>query len=123
MSKNGSIKYSFKNAVSGIVCAVKRERNFRIMMVATIIVLIFAFYLRVSLLETTILVWAIFAVFAVEMINTAIESVVDLVKEDWHEKARLAKDISAGMVLLAVSASVAVGMLIFVPRLILLFVE
>lgn len=120
MSKNGSYKHSFKNALYGLLTAMKKERNFKIMMVVAGLVIVASFLLKISLLEFTVVIWAIFAVFAVEMINTAIESIVDLVKEEWHQKAKQAKDVAAGMVLLAVIGASVIGCLIFVPRIFLL---
>lgn len=74
------------------------------------------FWLKVSLLELTVIIWTIFAVFAVEMINTSLEAITDLVKEEWHQKAKRAKDVASGMVLLAVTGSIIIGGLIFIPK-------
>lgn len=114
--KNGNHKQSFKNALAGVLVCFKTERNLRLMLFMAALVMGAAFAFGVSLLELAILVWAIFAVIAVEMINTSLEAITDLVKEEWHAKAKRAKDVASGMVLLAVVGSVVVGSLIFVPK-------
>jgi len=121
MIKNGDHKQSLKNALSGILLSFRSERNLKLMLYATVLVLIASFLLKLSLLEFTIIVWAIFAVLAVEMINTSLEAITDLVKEEWHQKAKLAKDVSSGMVLLAVVASIIIGSLVFIPKILNLF--
>ena len=118
MTKNGDHKQSLKNALSGLSVSFKNERNLRLMAVIAIFVLLASFFFKISLCEFTVVTWAIFAVMAVEMINTSLEAITDLVKEEWHQKAKKAKDVSSGMVLLAVLGSAAIGGLIFVPRII-----
>ena len=119
--KNGDHKQSFRNALAGLLLAFKSERNFRLMVLIATLIILLGFFLRISLLEFAIIVWAIFAVFAVEMINTSLEAVTDLVKEEWHQKAKRAKDVASGMVLLAVLGSIVVGSLIFIPKILRLF--
>ncbi|MBN1263335.1 MAG: diacylglycerol kinase family protein [Candidatus Pacebacteria bacterium] len=116
MAKNGNHKQAFKNALAGLWLSFKTERNLRLMGIISVLVLLLSFFLKVSLIEFTIIVWAIFAVLAVEMINTSLEAITDLVREEWHHQAKLAKDVAAGMVLLAVLGSVVVGSLIFIPK-------
>lgn len=122
MNKNPNHKQSFRNALAGLVAAYKTERNFRVMFLLAVLILVAGFFFQLSLLEMAIIVWAIFAVIAVEMINTSLESITDLVEEEWHEKAGRAKDIAAGMVLLASVGAAVVGMLIFGPKVISLII-
>ncbi|HUW21983.1 MAG TPA: diacylglycerol kinase family protein [Candidatus Bathyarchaeia archaeon] len=121
--KNGNHKQSFKNAISGIVLSFRNERNLKLMGIISVLVFVVALVLKVSLIEFTMIVWAIFAVVTVEMINTSLEAITDLVKEEWHQKAKMAKDVASGMVLLGVVGSVIVGGLIFMPKLIKLMVN
>jgi diacylglycerol kinase len=121
MIKNGNHKRAFKNALLGLFISFKSERNLRLMLVISFFVIVASFLLKLSLLEFTIIVWAIFAVLSVEMINTSLEAITDLVKEEWHRQAKLAKDVAAGMVLLAVAGSIIVGSLIFTPKILKLF--
>ena len=116
MAKNPTHKEALKNAIAGLIASFKAERNLRIMLLISLIVLAASFFLKLSIIEFTIIVWAIFAVLAVEMINTSLEAICDLVKEEWHRQAKLAKDVAAGMVLLAAVGSFVVGSLIFAPK-------
>ena len=118
MIKNGNHKQSLKNALYGLYLSFKSERNLRVMLVVSILVIAASVWLKISLLEFAVVIWAIFAVLAVEMINTSLEAITDLVKEEWHRQAKLAKDVASGMVLLAVLGSIVVGSLIFIPRII-----
>jgi diacylglycerol kinase len=74
------------------------------------------------LLGLSVVEWAIFAamvtlVLAAEMVNTMIESLVDLVTQEYHPLAKVAKDVAAGIVLLTAIGSIIVGLLIFLPKL------
>ena len=86
------------------------------MFIVAVIVIAASFFFRLSIMEFAIIIWAIFAVISVEMINTSLESITDLVREEWHLKAKRAKDIAGGMVLLASMGAFLVGCLIFAPK-------
>jgi len=116
MIKNGDHKQSFKNALSGLSASFKSEKNLRVMFFIAVMVVIASLLFHLTILEFTIVVWAIFAVLAVEMINTSLEAITDLVKEEWHQKAKLAKDVASGMVLLAALGALVIGSLIFFPK-------
>lgn len=109
---------SFGHAVDGISYVVSHERNFLIELVFAILVAIASFILKVSLIEWCLLVVVIGIVLALEMVNTAIERCVDLVTKDYRELARIAKDVSAGAVLVMSMFSVILGILIFLPKII-----
>lgn len=113
---NENHRISFKNALAGLRFAFRTQRNFRLMIILAILVLGTSFFFRLSLVETTILIWTIFIVFTAEMVNTALESVTNLVTQEWRREAKIAKDISSGMVLLSVIGSIIIGMLIFGPK-------
>ncbi len=103
---------SFGHAYRGLVHAVRTQRNMRFHVVAAAVVLVVSLLLDVSKLELAVLVLVIAAVFVVEMLNTAMEFAVDLVTREHHPLAKLAKDVSAGAVLVASVAALAVGYLI-----------
>ncbi len=103
---------SFGHAYRGLVHAVRTQRNMRFHVVAAAVVLVVSLLLGVSKLELAVLVLVIAAVFVVEMLNTAMEFAVDLVTREHHPLAKLAKDVSAGAVLVASVAALAVGYLI-----------
>ena len=109
---------SFGHAMDGISYVVSHERNFIIELVFAVLVTIASFILKVSLIEWCILVLVIGIVLALEMINTAIERCVDLVTKDYRELAKIAKDVSAGAVLVMSMFSVILGILIFLPKII-----
>lgn len=68
-------------------------------------------------MEWVIITLTVFLVFVAEMVNTSIEAMVDLITTEWHEEAKIAKDVSSGMVLMAVLGSIIIGALIFLPHL------
>jgi diacylglycerol kinase (ATP) len=103
---------SFGHAYRGLVYAVRTQRNMRFHVVAAAIVLVLSLLVGVSKLELAILVLVIMAVFVTEMLNTALEFTVDLATREYRPLAKLAKDVSAGAVLVASVAALAVGYLV-----------
>jgi len=85
--------------------------------VIALIVIIFSVILQVDLYGKTILGVMMLLVFSAEMINTAIEEMVDLITDEHKKEAKIAKDVAAGMVLVAALGSVIVGIFIFAPYL------
>lgn len=108
---------SFNYAVNGIISALKTERNMKIHYLLAIIVIILSLFFDFSRTELLILIFAISLVIVAELFNTAIEKVVDLITHKYHPLAKLAKDISAGAVLISAINSLVVGYLLFFDRL------
>lgn len=107
---------SFRFAGAGLVYAFTTQRNFRIHTFVTIALLAVSVWLKLSAVEVAILALTAAAVLALELINTAIESLVDLtVGKTYHDLAKIAKDCAAGAVLVAAIASLLVGFIIVVP--------
>lgn len=121
MQKSPNLLSSFKFAINGIRLAFNLNRNLRIHAIFTVVVLILCFVLQMSAVELTIIIMISFIVIATEMINTAIEEVVDLVTKDYREEAKIAKDVSAGMVLVSATGAVIVGLIIFIPNILRFF--
>jgi len=116
-------KYSIglKFALKGIVSFFRNGRNAKIHLAAAIVVISAGFYFNLKPEQWLWITLSIALVFISEMINTAIESLCDLLMPDQSEKAGMLKDIAAGAVLIsAVFASVVAG-IIFWPKIILLF--
>ncbi len=115
--KRRSIIDSFNYAVSGIIIALKTEKNMRIHYGIALGVIIISLFFDFSRTEFLLLLFAISLVVVAEMINTAIERVIDLITEDYHPLARVVKDVAAGAVLIAAINSIVVGYLLFFDRL------
>jgi len=112
---------SFKFAYEGVSTVFRTQRNFRIQITIGIIAVGSAIFLGLSSVEWAILVLTIALVLSSEMINTAIETAVDLSTTELHPKAKLAKDLSAGVVLINAFIAVLVGIFIIGPHLLKLF--
>lgn len=106
---------SFDNAVRGVIFLLKSEQNARVHAIITITVGVLAYILGVSRLEAAILFMAVILVFAIEIINTAIEKVFDVCHPEDHAVIRGAKDAMAGAVLISAIIATVVAILIFLP--------
>ena len=105
---------SVPHAFRGILTLIKSENNFRIHLLAVVVVIITGFYLDLTEGEWLAIILTMGGVLALEAVNTAIEAVVDLVSPEYHDLAKKAKDIAAGAVLLFVFAALAVaGVILF----------
>lgn len=109
---------SFKYAIEGLVSSFKTERNMKIHVLAMVIVLALAIYLKLNLVEWCFITIAISLVIGAELFNTAIETIVDMISPDKNSKAKLAKDISAAAVLALSIGAAIIGMIIFIPKII-----
>ncbi|HSP23009.1 MAG TPA: diacylglycerol kinase family protein [Planococcus sp. (in: firmicutes)] len=107
---------SFKFAGQGIAAAVKRESNMKFHLAAAVAVILAAAMTGISSAEWLIIILLIGGMIALEMINTAIERVVDLASPERHPLAKESKDIAAGAVLVFAAASAIIGILIFLPK-------
>lgn len=115
--KQPSFWRSFQHARDGLIWTIQTQRNAKIHLFAGLLVVGLAVWLRLSSLECSILVLTIGAVIAGETINTSAEAIVDLLSPEWHERAKVAKDVSAGAVLILSITAVAVGLLLLGPPL------
>lgn len=108
---------SFKHAFDGIIWAFTSQPNFKIHCILSALTLLLGFILHISYIEMTILVFAIIFGLGIEMVNTSIEAMTDLITTEWKKQAKIAKDVSAGMMLLAAIGTVLIASLIFLPKL------
>ena len=104
---------SFKNAVIGIYSALRSERNLRFHFSIANLIVIFAYFFGISKCEWAVLVLSIAGVITSELINTGIENAVDTATDQYSETAKLAKDASAGAVLVFAAFSVIIGFILF----------
>ncbi len=111
----------FSNALAGIVETYRSERNFKIHVVVALAAVSIGAWIDMTPSEWRWILLCIAMVFIMEMLNTAIEALVDLVSPDKHPLAKKAKDVAAGAVLIAAVFSVIMGAMIFSPKLWLLF--
>lgn len=108
---------SFKNAARGIWWALTSQPNFRVHLALAAAALILGWYLGVTKIEITIIVFTIVLGLAAEMVNTSLEAMTDLITREWREEAKIAKDVSAGMMLVVAIGAVVVAIIIFGPYL------
>jgi len=104
-------------AIEGIIFSVKTQRHMRYHLYAALAALILSLVLNISRTEFILLCMAIVLVLVTEMLNTAIETTVDMISETFHPKAKIAKDIAAGVVLIASIGALTLGYLILYPAL------
>ena len=120
MKKTGKnpLYKSFGYAFEGIFAGIRGERNMKIHCFAAVCVVVAGVLFHISVTEWCICLVLFGLILSLELVNTAIEAVVDLVTEDKKPLAKLAKDTAAGAVLIAAVMSAMAGLLIFVPKLI-----
>ena len=111
-----SLLKSFGFAFAGIKAAILEERNMRIHLVISLLVILAGVWLSLSPTEWMFVLFAIGGMLALEMINSAVERIVDLVTADYHSLAKAAKDMAAGAVLVYAILCVVIGMIIFLPK-------
>ena len=119
--KVNKLSNSFKYAGNGIFSAFKSELNMQVHFCLMLLVILCGIIFEISLLEWQICIVLFGVVIGAEIFNTAIETVVDLVMPNINEKAKLAKDLAAGAVLIIAISAAVVGLTIFVPKAIELF--
>ena len=107
-----AVARSFEYAYRGMIYAVRTQRNMRFHVVVAVLILVASLLVGVSKLELALLVLTILLVFVTELFNTAMEFVVDLATKEYHPLAKLAKDVSAGAVLVSSVGAVLVGYLL-----------
>ena len=113
---------TFKNARKGFNLAVKSELNIRIHAIAAILVLLLALLLDFSAIEFCVLILVIAMVIVSEMLNTAIEFALDSIYHNKYSKmVGMAKDISAGAVMLATVVSIIIGVILFGSKILAIY--
>lgn len=111
---------SFQFAFKGLFYIIKTERNFKIHCVSFLLVLLFAYYFEVTIIELCLLLLASGMVFTAEAFNTAIEILIDKIHPQHDEKVGLAKDVLAASVLISAIFSAVLAAIIFLPKIYLL---
>lgn len=106
---------SIYTAFTGLVFVVRVERNARLHLIISLIVIALCVILGVSNTELAAIFFAIILVFTAEVTNTALEKTLDLIEPGHHAQVRTIKDIAAGAVLVTAIGAVAIGSAIFLP--------
>ena len=117
-----TLHQSFGYAFAGIIHAVRENRNLKIHFLIAIVVFALSLYLKVAYQDLAILIVLIVLVIAAEMINTSLEEMTDLITSEHRQEAKVAKDVAAGMVLVASIGAALVGALILGPYVLPLFI-
>ena len=107
---------SFKYAIQGILSSFKTERNMKIHIFIMILVICAGIILKINKYEWIVCILCFAIVIGGELLNTAIETVVDIPMPYKNEKAKIAKDVSAGAVLVLAIGAAICGLIIFVPK-------
>ncbi len=110
--------FSFKNAFRGLFYVFKKEKNFQIELLCAFLVIFLMVITDLSKWEKVMLIFLIFAVLTLEILNTSVERLVNLFKPKIHPYARAIKDIMAGAVLLASVGAIIIALFIFLPYII-----
>ena len=110
--------FGFNHAFRGLFQMLRSERNFKIHILAFLLVVILGFSLSISIQDWISLFLVSGLVMSLEVINSAIEKICDLYSTEKNEKIKIIKDISAGAVLIAALFAVLIGILVFYPYLV-----
>ncbi|MCU4165945.1 diacylglycerol kinase family protein [Carboxylicivirga caseinilyticus] len=121
MKQHQSRLKSFRCAFKGIFILIKDEANARIHLIAAVLAVVLGLFLKLNVNEWLWVVLAIFLVFIMELVNTAIENVADAVSKDYNKFLGKAKDLGAAATLLATIFALIIALFVFVPK-ILMFI-
>ena len=127
-SLNRNKKFGFKriinsitNSINGLKVAYKDEQSMYVHLVFSVILIILSFILKIKTIEWLIIIAIIGITLVVELLNTSIESAVDLVTKEYHPLAKIAKDTaSAAEFILTITCTI-ISLIIFIPNIIALF--
>jgi diacylglycerol kinase (ATP) len=111
-----SLLVSFNYAIEGVIYVLRRERNMRVHFALATVVLVLAFAYDVTKVELMALMIAVSFVLVAEMMNTAVEEMIDLSTNGFDPRAKIAKDVAAGAVLVSAVVAATIGYLVFIDR-------
>lgn len=117
MFKNKTFIDSFNNAINGLKFVLRNEKNFKFHLVAALVVFLFSLFMDLSAGELLSIIIVVSMVFFAEIINTAIETIVNVMIKVYHPKAKIIKDVAAAGVLVASLNAIVVAHIVFVKRL------
>lgn len=111
----------FKHPLEGLIALLRKDKNFLLHLIAALFIIIISVLFNITRTEWLFIIIAISAVLFMEVINTSVEYVVDLVIDEYHPLAKYAKDTASLAVLIASMMSLLIGMIIFIPYILKLF--
>lgn len=120
MKRARTLSESFFYAIFGILHAFRTQRNIKIHFATALLVILMGYLLKLSTLEILTVFMTITIVLVTEMINTAIETVVDMYTQEYHPLAAVAKNVAAGAVLISAINAIIVGYIIFYKKIVML---
>ena len=115
------ITNSFKYAFNGFIDTYRTEQSVWIYIPVSLLVILMGFYFKISTMEWLVIVLVLGIILSLELVNTALEAVVDLATDKYHPLAKKAKDTVAAAVLVFAITAVIIGLIIFIPKIMLLF--
>lgn len=105
----------FKYAFQGLLVLFNKDKKFLIHIICACFAILLSFYLKINIVEWFLIIIAIGFVLTFEAMNTALEYVVDLITDEYHELAKKAKDTAAASVMLASLIALVIGLIVFLP--------
>lgn len=114
--KNPTLAHSFKKALDGLIYSLRKERHVQLAIVIAVATLVAGIFLKLSLIEYAALFFAISFVLITELLNTALEHTIDIVTQEYHPLAKVAKDLSAAAVLISIINAIVVAIFILISR-------
>jgi len=115
MNRIRSFAHSLKHALRGLLYVLKYEKNFQNEIAVGLLVVLGMIFFDVTRAETIVLFFVVFGVLIMEILNTIMERVVDILKPRVHPYAKLIKDLMAASVLLSAILAIVTGLIIFIP--------
>ena len=112
------IAKAFINAANGIGHCIRGEINFKIQLVAAITAIILGIFFNISTTEWLFVISCSMLVLSLELLNTALENVCNIITKEIHPVIKIVKDVAAGAVLVSAIGSVIIGVIIFLPKII-----
>ena len=114
--KNSNILDACQNALEGIIYAITTQSNIKKQLIIAVAVMLISLFFDLTRAEFLCLMFTVVLVIIAEMINTAIETVVDLYTDLYHPKAKIAKDVGAGAVVIAAINAIIVAYFLFFEK-------
>ena len=115
------IFFSTKYSIQGLIYAYKNEKSLIIHGILSIIAIVLGFCLNISINQWIVLLIALGVILMIELLNTAIEAIVDMVTLEYHELAKIAKDCGSAATFVASVIGLIIALVIFIPKILLLF--